>query len=112
MAQYTVVHMKDDLDGSEAKQTIHFSLDNKDYVIDLNDKNAEAFRAKLAVYIEAGRKRDSAAAAAAKPRRAARGAAAEVDPAMVREWARENGHEVSDRGRVSGNLIKAYHEAH
>lgn len=111
MAQYTVVHMKDDLDDSEATQTIHFSLDNKDYVIDLNDKNAEAFRAKLAVYIEAGRKRDSAAAAA-KPRRAARGAAAEVDPAAVREWARENNLEVSDRGRVSGNLIKAYHEAH
>ena len=48
MAQYTVVHMKDDLDGSEAQQTIYFSLDNKDYVIDLNDKNAEAFRAQMA----------------------------------------------------------------
>lgn len=111
MAQYTVVHMKDDLDDSEAQQTIYFSLDNKDYVIDLNDKNAEVFRGKLAQYIEAGRKRD-ASGSAAKPKRAARGAAAEVDPAVVREWARENGHEVSDRGRVSLNLIKAYHEAH
>ncbi|HEV2639777.1 MAG TPA: Lsr2 family protein [Actinocrinis sp.] len=111
MAQYTVVHMKDDLDGSEAQQTIYFSLDNKDYVIDLNDKNAEALRTQLTRYIEAGRKHD-AVAQAAKPRRAARGAAAAVDPAVVREWARENGHEVSDRGRVSLNLIKAYHEAH
>jgi hypothetical protein len=111
MAQYTVVHMKDDLDGSEAQQTIYFSLDNKDYVIDLNDKNAEAFRAKMAQYIDAGRKHDGTATSA-KPRRAVRGAAAEIDPAVVREWARENGHEVSDRGRVSLNLIKAYREAH
>ena len=110
MAQYTVVQMKDDLDGTEAQQTIYFSLDNRDYVIDLNDKNAAAFRAQFAQYIEAGRKPDNAAAAA-KPRRAARGAAVEPDPSAVREWARANGYEVSERGRVSLKIIEAYRAA-
>jgi hypothetical protein len=110
MAQRTVVMMTDDLDGTEAQQTIYFSLDNRDYVIDLNDKNAAAFRAQFEQYIEAGRKHDSAASA--RPRRAVRGAAAEPDPSAVREWARANGHEVSERGRVSLKIIDAYRASH
>jgi hypothetical protein len=110
MAQYTVVKMTDDLDGSEAQQTIYFSLDNRDYVIDLNDKNAAAFRAQFDQYIEAGRKHDNAATSA-RPRKPVRGAAAEPDPSAVREWARENGFEVSERGRVSLKIIDAYRAA-
>jgi hypothetical protein len=56
MAQKTVVVMTDDLTGGEASQTIHFSLDSSDYVIDLNDKNAAALRSDFDKYIEAGRK--------------------------------------------------------
>ncbi|MGH6656903.1 MAG: Lsr2 dimerization domain-containing protein, partial [Actinocrinis sp.] len=56
MAQKTVVVMTDDLTGGEAGQTIHFSLDNADYVIDLNDKNAAALRADFEKYVNAGRR--------------------------------------------------------
>ena len=108
MAQKTVVVMTDDLTGGDASQTIHFSLDNTDYVIDLNDKNAAALRADFEKYIDAGRRHR--ADGAAKPKRGAvvRGPATGVDTAAVREWARANGHEVSERGRVSKKIIEAY----
>jgi nucleoid-associated protein Lsr2 len=110
VAQKTVVVMTDDLTGGDATETIHFSLDNNDYVIDLNDKNAAALRSDFEKYIEAGRKH-KAEAGAARPRRggtAARGPASGVDTAAVREGARANGHEVSERGRVSKKIIEAY----
>jgi hypothetical protein len=108
MAQKTVVVMTDDLSGGEASQTIHFSLDNNDYVIDLNDKNAAALRADFEKYIEAGRKHRLDGAAAKPKRGAVRGPSSGVDTAQVREWARANGHEVSERGRVSKKIIEAY----
>ena len=108
VAQKTVVVMTDDLTGGDATQTIHFSLDNSEYVIDLNDKNAAALRSDFEKYIEAGRKH-KAEAGAARPRRgAAARPASGVDTAVVREWARSNGHEVSERGRVSKKIIEAY----
>ena len=108
MAQKTVVVMTDDLTGGEASQTIHFSLDNNDYVIDLNDKNAAALRAEFEKYIEAGRKHRADGGAAKPKRGVVRGPASGVDTAAVREWARANGHEVSERGRVSKKIIEAY----
>jgi hypothetical protein len=108
MAQKTVVVMTDDLSGGDASQTIHFSLDNTDYVIDLNDKNAAALRADFEKYIEAGRRFRGEGGGAAKPKRGAVRAASGVDTAAVREWARANGHEVSERGRVSKKIIEAY----
>jgi hypothetical protein len=108
MAQKTVVVMTDDLTGGEASQTIHFSLDNSEYVIDLNDKNAAALRADFEKYIEAGRKHRIDGGSAKPKRGVVRGPASGVDTAAVREWARENGHEVSERGRVSKKIIEAY----
>lgn len=108
MAQKTVVVMTDDLTGGEASQTIHFSLDNVDYVIDLNDKNAAAMRAEFEKYTEAGRKHKLEAAGARARRGATPRAGSAVDTAAVREWARANGQEVSERGRVSKKIIDAY----
>jgi hypothetical protein len=110
MAQKTVVVMTDDLTGGDASQTIHFSLDNAEYVIDLNDKNAAALRADFDKYIEAGRKHRGEAGAA-KPKRGAARPTSAVDTAAVREWARANGHEVSERGRVSKKIIEAFQAA-
>ena len=108
MAQKTVVVMTDDLSGGDATQTIHFSLDNADYVIDLNDKNAAALRSDFEKYIEAGRRYRAEGAGAKAKRGAVRGPASGVDTAAVREWARANGHDVSERGRVSKKIIDAY----
>jgi hypothetical protein len=111
MAQKTVVVMTDDLTGGEASQTIHFSLDSTDYVIDLNDKNAAALRAEFEKYIEAGRRHRGEGAAAKPKRGASRAAGTGVDTAAVREWARAHGHEVSERGRVSKKIIEAFQAA-
>jgi hypothetical protein len=55
MAQTTVVYLSDDLDGSEAEETVKFGLDGKFYEVDLNKKNAAALRKALKPYVDAGR---------------------------------------------------------
>jgi len=56
MAQRTMIELVDDLDGSEADQTVYFGVDGVTYAIDLNDTNAAALRATFAPWREAGRK--------------------------------------------------------
>jgi hypothetical protein len=55
MAQSTIVYLTDDIDGSDADETIRFGLDGKAYEIDLNKKNASALRKALKPYVDAGR---------------------------------------------------------
>lgn len=104
MAQRTQVVFTDDLDGTDAVGTVHFALDGKSYEIDLNEKHAKQLRDGLAKYIDAGRKVSGA-------RRGGRGAArggAGPTPSEVREWAKNKGYEVSERGRVPNELIEKY----
>lgn len=116
MAQKVQVLLLDDLDGSEAAQTVRFGLDGASYEIDLSDANADALREALAVYVANARKVGRGAVAPARPAtgRAGRGTA-RVDREQtqaIREWARKNGHTVSDRGRIPSSVIDAYHAAH
>ncbi|MGB0098935.1 MAG: Lsr2 family protein [Nocardioides sp.] len=109
MAQKVHIVLVDDIDGSEATETVSFGLDGTTYEIDLNDKNAAQLRDALAAYVGHGRK------VGAAPRRGRRSAAAaESGPSAkeIREWARANGHEVPDRGRVSAEVREAYAAAH
>ncbi|CAI9400251.1 histone-like nucleoid-structuring protein Lsr2 [Nocardioides sp. T2.26MG-1] len=109
MAQKVNIVLVDDLDGSEATQTVSFGLDGTTYEIDLNDTNAAALRDALAGYIGHGRK------VGAAPRRGRRSAAAATGGASakeIRDWARANGHDVPDRGRVSAEVREAYEKAH
>ncbi|MFF3416808.1 Lsr2 family protein [Streptomyces sp. NPDC002698] len=108
MAQRTVVLLTDDLTGGDADETLAFSIDGKSYEIDLNDKNAAKLRKALAPFVEAGRKQSTKAAAGA--RRGAPKPAGE-DTAVIREWAKQNGLEVNDRGRVPASIREAYHKA-
>jgi hypothetical protein len=55
MAQSTITYLSDDLDGSDADETVRFALDGKNYQIDLNKKNASALRRALKPYVDAGR---------------------------------------------------------
>lgn len=55
MAQSTVVYLTDDIDGSDADETIKFGLDGKTYEIDLNKKHASALRKAFKPYVDAGR---------------------------------------------------------
>ena len=110
MAQKIHIVLEDDLDGSEATETVTFGLDGTSYEIDLNDKNAAKLRDALAPYVGHGRKVGSA------PRRggARKSAATAGGPSAkeIRDWARSNGHDVPDRGRVSAEVRSAYDAAH
>lgn len=111
MAQKVQVVLTDDLDGGDADETVQFALDGVSYEIDLSTANAEALREALAAYVDAGRRiggRASRRSAVAKTRPAVE----RVDLSDVRAWARENGYQVSDRGRVSAEVKAAYEAAH
>lgn len=110
MAQQMVVTLTDDLDGSEAEETITFALDGASYEIDLNAKNAAGLRKALDKYVAAARK---AGAAAGGRRRASgrRAARSDVDPKAVRLWAQEQGLEISSRGRIPAEIIDRYRES-
>jgi hypothetical protein len=110
MAQKVEVTLIDDLDGGKANETVTFGLDGAQYVIDLSERNARELRDSLAKYIDAAR-RDKAM------RAAARGAVRKAVPSGpatsdVREWAKAQGFDVSERGRVSKDLIVKFQEAH
>jgi len=100
----------DDIDGSEAEGTVRFALDGADYEIDLNAKNAEALRKALSRYVEAARR--SSGTAARRPARAGRRSAASgLNTTEVREWAKAQGIEVKDRGRVPAELVVRFRAA-
>ena len=107
MAQKVNIVLVDDIDGSEATETISFGLDGTSYEIDLSDKNAAALRDALAPYVGHGRKVGGAA------RRGRRSSVTALGPSSkeIRDWARSNGYEVSDRGRVSAEIRQAFDAA-
>jgi hypothetical protein len=111
MAQKVQVILVDDLDGGEAEESVTFSLDGVSYEIDLSSENAEALREAIAPWVGHARRVSGRAGRGRGPGRP-RAAAAKTDLADVRNWARENGYQVSDRGRVSSEVMSAYDGAH
>jgi hypothetical protein len=112
MAQRVNVVLVDDLDGSDAAETVSFALDGVDYEIDLNDKHAGELRNALALYVghgrrTGGRRRKAGSAKAGKASSAGGPSASEI-----RAWARDNGWDVPDRGRVAAEVREAYAAAH
>jgi hypothetical protein len=116
MAQQTTVKFIDDLDGSEAAGTFDFALDGKQYQIDLSEENAARLRDALAPFVGAARKASGRSSgrgrtqqrqvAEDRPARSSR-----EETAAIRQWARENGHQVSERGRIPKSVIEAYQAA-
>lgn len=109
MAQKTQVILVDDIDGSAATQTVTFALDGVSYEIDLTDEHAAELRADLETWV--GRARRSGGRRTAR-RRAGSGSSKASETQAIREWARANGYEVSDRGRIASPIRKAYDAAH
>ncbi|QZY29426.1 histone-like nucleoid-structuring protein Lsr2 [Nocardioides coralli] len=109
MAQKVNIVLVDDLDGSEASETVTFGLDGTTYEIDLNEKNAGKLRDALSGYVGHARKVTSG-----RGRRSRASAAASSGPSAreLRDWARSNGYEVSDRGRVPAEVREAFEAAH
>lgn len=110
MALVKTVTVIDDIDGTEGAQTISFALEGVAYEIDLSDEHADELRDALSTYIEHGRRASGRRSSA--PRSTGRTNASRQLTAKMREWARENGHQVSDRGRLSADIVAAYEAAH
>ncbi|MFE6226908.1 Lsr2 family protein [Streptomyces sp. NPDC057854] len=110
MAQKVSILLVDDLDGGEADETISFGLDGKTYEIDLSGAHAEELRKFLAPYIENGRKTGGRSSAGTRGRSAVTKQRAADEPSAeeLRTWAKENGLEVNDRGRVPASIKEAY----
>lgn len=111
MAQVTEIRLVDDLDKGPAEETVSFGLDGKQYTIDLSGHNATVLRENLADFIAVARLDVSKGPRAARQVRA-RTATDRANLAEIRSWARENGHQVSDRGRIAKPVVEAYQAAH
>lgn len=105
MAQKVHIILEDDLDGGEATETVSFALDGRSYEIDLNDKNAKALRDALSTYVASARRAGGRTGGA--KRRSVSSNAREI-----RDWARSNGHQVPDRGRIPSTVREAFEAAH
>src|SRR3954464_6781081 len=115
MARKVQVILSDDLDENlTADETVSFSLDGTSYEIDLADKNAKEMRDALARYVPAARKagRGGPPAPGGGRSRATGGRMDREQAGAIRDWARKNGHAVSDRGRIPASVVEAYEAAH
>ena len=113
MAQRVNIVLVDDIDGSDATQTVAFGLDGANYEIDLNDDNAAALREALAPYVGHGRKLGRGGGGAKRGGgRAAASSGTGASAKEIREWARDNGHAVPERGRIPADVREAYDAAH
>ena len=117
MARKVQVILSDDLDDSiSADETVTFALDGTTYEIDLSDKNAAEMRDVLGKYVAAARKvssRGTRASGAGRSRATGGGGRMDREQAgAIRDWARSNGHQVSDRGRIPASVVEAFEAAH
>ncbi len=109
VAQRIETRLVDDLDGSTAVETVRFALEGREYEIDLSEENAARLRDGLAEFVAAARRAGGARrGAAAAQRPAKRGSYDREHAVAVREWARANGFEVSERGRIPSAVVEAY----
>jgi hypothetical protein len=108
MAQKVQTLFIDDIDGGEAEGTVRFALDGAEYEIDLSAKHSDDLRNALREYIAHARKVGGAAR-----RSAARGVRkpSSIDTVAVRAWARENGFDIKERGRVPAEVVAKYRQA-
>jgi hypothetical protein len=110
VAARTVVHLIDDVDGGEADETVNFSLDGVEYTIDLSHGNADGLRKALDEFVQAGRRTGGRTSKGAGKTQVKPGGDRAQNQA-IREWARRNGHQVSERGRIPAELIAQFQEA-
>jgi hypothetical protein len=109
VAQKVQTLFMDDIDGSSAEGTVLFGLDGAEYEIDLNAEHAQQMRDALAVYVRAARRVSGGSRRPARGGR--RGSAITVNTTEVREWAKAQGIQVKDRGRVPAELVVKFQAA-
>ena len=115
MAKQTTVKLVDDLDGSEAVDTVAFGFEGRQYEMDLSDKNAAKLREALAPFVASARQIGGGRRRRTSPKTAPTSKARQMTDrertAAIREWARQHGHQVADRGRIPSSIVEAYEKA-
>jgi hypothetical protein len=120
MAQKVLVQFVDDLDGSvgEDVSTVSFALDGVSYEIDLREDNAAKLRDSLQDFVDSARRIGGRIKRGVTPAQAPAAPARPTDARSkeqtkaIREWARKNGHDLADRGRIPANVIEAFEASH
>ncbi|MCY1141430.1 Lsr2 family protein [Actinoplanes sp. Pm04-4] len=110
MSRQVITVLTDDLDGGDADRTVEFGFDGVNYTIDLSEKNIGKLRKALDPYLAAASRVGRTGASGRIASRPAPPARANRDQNQaIREWAANNGHEVSDRGRIPISIVEAFH---
>ncbi|GGK04599.1 Lsr2 family protein [Pilimelia anulata] len=115
MARQTITVLTDDIDGGTAEESVSFALDGVQYEIDLSGKNAEKLRKALAPYIEKATRIGRGGVVPGRRGRATRDAGAVAGREQnkaIREWAKQAGKDVSERGRIPATLVAEFRAAH
>lgn len=112
MAQKVEVRLISDVSGSDADETISFALDGSQYELDVTSKEADKFRGLFQDYIAVGRKVGGGRGKKASTRASSGSGRSKEELAEIRAWAQQNGHEVSERGRIKSEVLEAYDAAH
>jgi len=118
MAQRTELILTCDVhDGAaEAADTVSFTVEGQAYECELCEPHLNEFREAMEIWSSHSRPVGGArgSQSAGRASRGSRKRAASEGPSSsdVREWAREQGMEVSSRGRVPAELHAAYAAAH
>lgn len=116
MATVTRTFLVDDLDGSDSDvETVRFSIDQHHYEIDLSPENAARLRGKLDRFVDAGHEVRQVERVVRKQvvrKQVITGAVSKEQLQAIRRWARENGHQVSERGRIPSTIREAFEAAH
>lgn len=99
----TIVDITDDIDGTPDAKTVKFGLDDKQYTIDLNAEHEASLREFLALFIG-----HATVASGKSARKTTRSTSRSIE---IREWARRNGHDVPERGRIAQSIVDAYEAA-
>jgi hypothetical protein len=110
MVQKTVVTVVCDLphDGEiEGNETVSFAVDGTAYEIDVCSAHAKELHDSFSGYIEHSRRVSGVAR-----RRKARSGPGRERSSEIRQWARERGEKVSERGRIPASIIQEYEATH
>ncbi|MGH3279896.1 MAG: histone-like nucleoid-structuring protein Lsr2 [Trebonia sp.] len=112
VAQKITTLFIDDIDGGVAEGTVRFALDGTDYEIDLNAEHSEELRSALGRYVNHARKVSGTARRGGRAAgRGVRGTGSTLNTTEIRSWARENGYDIKDRGRVPTDVVAKYQAA-
>jgi hypothetical protein len=113
MAQKVIREFIDDIDGSEAERTFTFAVDGTHYEIDLSNDNIKEFHEAIAGFVDSARKvTTSGLGRRARKTSISTSGRSREQTLAVREWARQQGHSINDRGRIPASILQAFDQAH